>query len=121
MLFSICGSMLLVSANSLVLVYLTIELQSFAVYVIAAIYRDSESSASAGLKYFMLGSLSSCLILLGIGLVYSYTGITSLDGLYTLLEVHSGENLTTTLGPAALGLTVLGCGLLFKVFSSTFS
>jgi NADH-ubiquinone oxidoreductase chain 2 len=59
--------------------YLAIELQSFAVYILAALYRDSESATSAGLKYFLLGGLSSALILLGSTLIYAYTGITNFE------------------------------------------
>src|ERR1700750_799249 len=63
-LFSTLGASLLVSSADLVSMYLSIELQSFGLYVLSTLYRDSESSTSAGLKYFLLGGLSSCLILL---------------------------------------------------------
>ncbi len=75
-LFSTLGASLLISSFDLISLYLCIELQSFGVYILATLYRNSESATSAGLKYFLLGSLSSCLILLGIGLVYAYTGLT---------------------------------------------
>ena len=61
-LFSILGSSLLISSFDLISLYLSIELQSFGLYVLSTLYRDSESSTSAGLKYFLLGGLSSCLI-----------------------------------------------------------
>ena len=61
-LFSILGSSLLISSFDLISVYLSIELQSFGLYILATLYRNSESSTSAGLKYFLLGGLSSCLI-----------------------------------------------------------
>jgi NADH-ubiquinone oxidoreductase chain 2 len=67
--------------------YLSIELQSFALYLLASMYRDSESATSAGLKYFLLGGLSSCFILLGAGLIYAYTGLTNLEALYSLFSV----------------------------------
>ena len=65
--------------------YLSLELQSFGVYILATIYRNSESATSAGLKYFLLGGLSSCLILLGCVLIYSYTGLISFEEIYSLL------------------------------------
>lgn len=61
-LFSLLGSSLLISSYDLISMYLSIELQSFAVYVLATLYRNSELSTSAGLKYFLLGGLSSCFI-----------------------------------------------------------
>src|SRR6266545_3506537 len=72
-LFSSLGSSLLLSSYDLISVYLSIELQSFGLYVLSTLYRNSESSTSAGLKYFLLGGLSSCIILLGTGIIYSYT------------------------------------------------
>ncbi|MDN8996915.1 proton-conducting transporter membrane subunit, partial [Staphylococcus aureus] len=65
----------MISRRDLVSMYLSIELQSFAVYILASLYRESESATSAGLKYFLLGGLSSGLILLGSALVYAYTGL----------------------------------------------
>jgi NADH-ubiquinone oxidoreductase chain 2 len=86
-LFSILGSSLLISSFDLISLYLSIELQSFGLYVLSTLYRDSESSTSAGLKYFLLGGLSSCLILLGSGLIYSYTGVTNFESLYLLNSI----------------------------------
>ena len=75
-LFSSLGASLLVSSSDLISMYLSIELQSFGVYILTTLYRESESATSAGLKYFLLGGLSSCLILLGSGIIYTYTGLT---------------------------------------------
>ena len=86
-LFSTLGASLLVSSADLISMYLSIELQSFGVYILSTLYRESESATSAGLKYFLLGSLSSCLILLGSGLVYTYTGLTNLESIYNLISV----------------------------------
>jgi NADH-ubiquinone oxidoreductase chain 2 len=61
-LFSTLGASLLISCSDLLSMYLSIELQSFGLYILSTLYRDSESSTSAGLKYFLLGGLSSCLI-----------------------------------------------------------
>src|SRR6266576_1088980 len=69
-LFSTLGSCLLLSSSDLISMYLSIELQSFGLYILSTLYRDSESSTSAGLKYFLLGGLSSCIILFGLGLLF---------------------------------------------------
>nr|WVH37911.1 NADH dehydrogenase subunit 2 [Dichomitus squalens] len=92
--------------------YLSIELQSFGVYILTTLYRDSESATSAGLKYFLLGSLSSCIILLGSGLVYTYTGLTNLESIYNLITVS--EN-TSILQGLSLGIVFIIVGYLFKV------
>ena len=84
-LFSTLGASLLISSFDLISLYLCIELQSFGVYILASLYRNSESATNAGLKYFLLGSLSSCLILLGTGLIYAYTGLTNLEAIYSLV------------------------------------
>ena len=88
-LFSSLGGSLLLSSGDLLSMYLSIELQSFGLYVLASIYRESGSATSAGLKYFLLGGLSSCLILLGLALVYAFTGLTSFESLYSLVSVLS--------------------------------
>lgn len=110
-LFSIFGASLLISSYNLISLYLSIELQSFGVYILASLYRDSESATSAGLKYFLLGGLSSCMILLGIGLVYSYTGLTNIDSIYSLISV--GEN--DIVRSMMLGLSLIFIGFLFKI------
>ena len=88
-LFSSLGGSLLLSSGDLLSMYLSIELQSFGLYILATIYRESGPATSAGLKYFLLGGLSSCLILLGLALVYSFTGLTSFESLYSLISVLS--------------------------------
>lgn len=116
-LFTTCGATFLVSSGDLVSMYLSIELQSFAVYILAALYRDSESATSAGLKYFLLGGLSSGLILLGSALVYAYTGLTNFEGIYSLLSVSSYDDIT---GPVTIGLTITVVGFLFKIAAAPF-
>nr|YP_010835460.1 NADH dehydrogenase subunit 2 [Perenniporia fraxinea]WFS78693.1 NADH dehydrogenase subunit 2 [Perenniporia fraxinea] len=111
-LFSTFGASLLVSSADLISMYLSIELQSFGVYILSTIYRDSESATSAGLKYFLLGSLSSCLILLGSGLVYTYTGLTHLESIYNLISVS--ENISILQG-LSLGIVLIIIGYLFKI------
>ena len=111
-LFSTFGASLLVSSADLISMYLSIELQSFGVYILSTLYRDSESATSAGLKYFLLGSLSSCIILLGSGLVYTYSGLTNLESIYNLISVS--EN-TQILQGLSLGVVLIIVGYLFKV------
>ncbi len=113
-LFSTLGSSLLVSSADLLSMYLSIELQSFAVYILATLFRDSESATKAGLKYFLLGALSSCFILLGAGLVYSYTGLTNFESIYILMSVY-GDNSTIIIQGLSLGLILIIIGFLFKI------
>jgi NADH-ubiquinone oxidoreductase chain 2 len=96
--------------------YLSIELQSFGVYILASIYRDSESATNAGLKYFLLGGLSSCLILLGSVLIYSYTGVINFEDIYSLL-VSSNSDINTIL---QLGLILIFIGFFFKIAAAPF-
>ena len=119
--FTTLGSAFLLSTADLVSLYLAIELQSLGVYILAALYRDSESATSAGLKYFLLGALSSALILLGSGLVYGYTGLTNLDSLFELVSVPGLDGVTDsyTIG-LLLGLALISVGLLFKIAAAPF-
>lgn len=113
-LFSVLGMSSLISSSDLVSMFLSIELQSFAVYLLATIYRESESATAAGLKYFLLGSLSSALILLGSSLLYGFTGLTSFEGLYMLCS-------TTTANTAIeISVLLIVVGLLFKVSAAPF-
>lgn len=113
-LFSVLGMSSLISSSDLVSMFLSIELQSFAVYILATIYRESESATAAGLKYFLLGSLSSALILLGSSLLYGFTGLTSFEGLYMLCS-------TTTANTAIeISVLLIMVGLLFKVSAAPF-
>jgi NADH-ubiquinone oxidoreductase chain 2 len=85
-MFGITGAILLLSSADLGSVYLCIELQSFSLYIISAIYRNSESSVAAALMYFLLGGLSSCVILLGITIIYTNSGLTNLDSIYSIIS-----------------------------------
>jgi NADH-ubiquinone oxidoreductase chain 2 len=87
LLFVVSGAVLLVSTHDLVSIFLSIELQSYGLYLLSTIYRNSELSTSGGLMYFLLGGLSSCFILLGISLLYANSGTTSLDGLYIICTI----------------------------------
>jgi NADH-ubiquinone oxidoreductase chain 2 len=85
-LFTISGATLLMCSGDLGSIYLCIELQSFSLYIISSLHRNSESSTGSALTYFLLGGLSSCFILLGIGLIYANSGLTNLDGMYSIIS-----------------------------------
>lgn len=117
-LFSTLGSSLLLSSSDLLSMYLSIELQSFGVYILATLFRESRLATSAGLKYFLLGGLSSCLILLGSGLVYFYTGLTNLESIYSIISISNTQNITPSQGlqeGLTLGLSLIIVGFLFKI------
>jgi NADH-quinone oxidoreductase subunit N len=84
-LLSTLGMMLLISSNDLIMLYLAVELLSLAFYVLAGIKRDSQHSTEAALKYFLLGALSSGLLLFGMGLVYAFTGETEFSALSQII------------------------------------
>src|SRR3984885_4160872 len=115
LLFSVLGATLLISSADLISMYLSIELQSFAVYILAAIHRDSESAVAAGLKYFLLGGLSSCFILLGSSLIYSYTGLTNFESLNILQSVIGQSFEGNSYNYLAIGTLILIIGFLFKI------
>ncbi len=109
------GMMIMVSANDLITLYLGLELQSLALYVVASFDRDSPRSSEAGLKYFVLGALASGLLLYGASLVYGFTGTTNFAALAT--AVSSGG------APSAgliIGLVFVAIGLAFKVSAVPF-
>jgi NADH-quinone oxidoreductase subunit N len=80
-LLSTIGMMLLISSNDLIMLYLSIELISLSLYILTGINKDNQHSTEAGLKYFLLGALSSGLILFGMGLLYGYTGETNISNI----------------------------------------
>ena len=81
MLLSTLGMMVLISAGDLIMLYLGLELMSLALYVVAASNRDNAKSTEAGLKYFVLGALSSGMLLYGASLIYGFTGTVSFAGI----------------------------------------
>ena len=87
---STIGMMIMASANDLIGLYLGLELQSLAAYVIASFHRDDVRSTEAGLKYFVLGALSSGMLLYGASLVYGFTGSVSFPHIVTALREGSG-------------------------------
>jgi NADH-ubiquinone oxidoreductase chain 2 len=90
--FIVIGSITLLSSNDLITIFLAIELQSYGLYILSSIYRNSEASTGAGLTYFLLGGLSSCIILLGLSFLYINSGTTSLDGLYLIYNIITSDN-----------------------------
>ena len=107
------GMMAMVSAGDLMSLYMGLELQSLALYVVASIQRDSLKSTEAGLKYFVLGALSSGLLLYGASLVYGYAGTTGFAGI--LSTVQKGVPIGLL-----IGLVFMLAGLGFKVSAAPF-
>src|ERR1700742_3816381 len=95
-LLATVGMMLMVSANDLLSLYVGLELQSLALYVLAAFRRDDAKSSESGLKYFVLGALSSGLILYGISLIYGYAGTTDFVKLAFILRDAPAHTLGIT-------------------------
>ena len=113
--FATLGMLLMVSANDLMSLYLAIELQSLSLYALAAFDRDSERSSEAGLKFFVLGALSSGLLLYGCSFIYGAVGSTSFAMIADTVSVPG-----TALSPFLFGLVLLCCGLAFKVSAVPF-
>ncbi|KIN76668.1 NADH-quinone oxidoreductase subunit NuoN [Sulfitobacter mediterraneus] len=111
---SAVGMMMMVSAGDLMALYMGLELQSLALYVVASLRRDSVKSTEAGLKYFVLGALSSGVLLYGASLVYGYAGTTLFSGIITTAQ--SGN---VSLG-LLFGLVFLISGMAFKVSAVPF-
>jgi NADH-quinone oxidoreductase subunit N len=116
-LLSTVGMMMLISAADLIALYLGLELMSLALYVVAAIDRDSVRSTEAGLKYFVLGALSSGMLLYGASLVYGFTGTVSFAGIAK--AAIPGGTSTANLG-LVFGLVFLFAGFCFKVSAVPF-
>ena len=114
LLLATLGILLMISANDMISLYMSLELQSLALYVIAAINRDSLRSTEAGLKYFVLGALSSGMLLYGMSLVYGFTGNTGFD---EIAKVLAGE--ARSLG-VVIGLVFVLTGLCFKISAVPF-
>ncbi len=111
---AVVGMMMMISAGDLMALYMGLELQSLSLYVIAAFRRDSVRSTEAGLKYFVLGALSSGLLLYGASLIYGYAGTTAFDG---IMAAAGTEGLSLGL---LIGLVFLLTGLAFKISAVPF-
>jgi NADH-ubiquinone oxidoreductase chain 2 len=125
MLFIITGSVFLISTSDLVSIFLSIELQSYGLYLLSTLYRNSELATSGGLTYFLLGGLSSCFILLGTSLLYSNSGITNLDSLYVVISLSDIINNYNILywykhDYINMSLLILSVGFLFKISAAPF-
>lgn len=114
-MFSVLGMMLMISANSLISLYMGLELQSLPLYVLASIHRDSLKSTEAGLKYFVLGALSSGLLLYGSSLVYGFTGATEFGQIAAAL--HGSAVLPVGV---VVGMVMIMAGLAFKISAVPF-
>ncbi len=107
------GMMVMVSASDLMALYMGLELQSLSLYVVAALRRDSVKSTEAGLKYFVLGALSSGLLLFGASLVYGFAGTTGFVGIFEAVQGRAPVGLL-------IGLSLVIAGLAFKVSAAPF-
>jgi NADH-quinone oxidoreductase subunit N len=113
-LFAATGMLMMISANDLIALYVGLELQSLTLYVVAAFKRDSARSAEAGLKYFVLGALSSGMLLYGASLVYGFTGSTNFTVIAASVQ-PSGANIGLI-----FGLVFLMAGFAFKISAVPF-
>jgi NADH-ubiquinone oxidoreductase chain 2 len=145
MLLTVTGAIFLQSSSDLVSIFLAIELQSYGLYLLSTIYRNSEQATGGGLTYFLLGGLSSCFILLGISLLYANSGTTNLDGLYIIkslselaahVQISEANVLDSTLSDSSIhyvenslwynsdyidsSLVILSVGFLFKISAAPF-
>ncbi|MBN9566604.1 MAG: NADH-quinone oxidoreductase subunit NuoN [Alphaproteobacteria bacterium] len=113
-LFATVGMMFMVSAGSLIALYMGLELQNLALYVLAAFHRDSLRSSEAGLKYFVLSALSSGLLLYGISLIYGFSGTTMFTQIAMVVQ-QSGVNIGLI-----FGMVFFIAGLIFKISAVPF-
>ena len=111
---AVTGMMIMVSAGDLIVLYMGLELQSLSLYVVAAFNRDSMRSTEAGLKYFVLGALSSGMLLYGASLVYGYAGTTGFEGVAKVINAE-GMSLGMT-----FGLVFICAALAFKISAAPF-
>lgn len=114
LLLATLGIMLMISANNLIALYMALELQSLALYVVAAINRDSLRSTEAGLKYFVLGALSSGMLLYGMSLIYGFTGNVGFDEIALAISTE-GRSIGVV-----IGLVFVLTGLCFKISAVPF-
>lgn len=141
LLFIITGAVFLVSTSDLVSIFISIELQSYGLYLLSTLYRNSELATRGGLTYFLLGGLSSCFILLGTSLLYANSGTTNLEGIYVItslsdLSLGTSANVDTPISVVLetsnnilywykshyinFSLLILSVGFLFKVSAAPF-
>ena len=125
-LFIVSGAIFLVSTSDFVSIFLSIELQSYGLYLLSTIYRNSELATKGGLTYFLLGGLSSCFILLGTSLLYANSGTTNVDGLYIITSISDlPDNSSKVIYwyesyYIHYSLLILSVGFLFKISAAPF-
>jgi NADH-ubiquinone oxidoreductase chain 2 len=127
LLFCISGTIFLLCSYDIMSVFLAIELQSYSLYLISAIYRNSEYSVAASLMYFLLGSLASCIILLGLSLIYINIGSTSIENIFIINSIFWSDYNIETYGNIAtqyfyvqIALVIMSIGFLFKISAAPF-
>lgn len=114
-LFAVLGMMVMISANDLMSLFVGLELQSLSLYILTTLRRDNLKASEAGMKYFVLGALSTGLLLYGCSLVYGYTGSTNFDVIAKVLKGARNFPL-----PMMFGLAFLMAGLVFKISAVPF-
>lgn len=114
-MLSTLGMMVMITSNDLMTLYLGLELQSLPLYVLAAMQRDTVKSTEAGIKYFILGALSSGMLLYGASMLYGYAGTTSFTGLQLALNSEAA-----VLPGVVVGMVLLLAGLAFKLAAAPF-
>jgi NADH-quinone oxidoreductase subunit N len=115
-IFAALGMSMMVSANDLLSLYIGLELQSLSLYVLASIRRDSPRATEAGLKYFVLGALSSGLLLYGASLIYGFSGATNFETIAGVMTDHAGG---APIG-VVFGIVFVSAALAFKVSAAPF-
>ena len=120
MILAVTGMMLVVSSYDLISMYLAIELQSFCMYIIASLKRESEFSTEAGLKYFILGAFSSGLLLFGCSLLYGFTGTTNYQQLFQIFSTIDKTIDIEVSNAIILGVLFILVGMLFKLSAAPF-
>jgi NADH-ubiquinone oxidoreductase chain 2 len=122
LLFIITGACLLISTNDLVSIFLSIELQSYGLYLLSTIYRNSELSTIGGLIYFLIGGLSSCFILLGTSLLYANSGTSSLETIYIINNISDMNIINSWYKPYYINFSLLifSLGFLVKIGAAPF-
>lgn len=114
MIYAVLGMSIMVSANNLLALYIGLELQTLSLYIMAAFNRDSLRSSEAGLKYFVLGAISSGLLLYGMSLIYGFTGRLDFQGI--AMAIETGGMNVGIIG----GMVFMMCGLAFKISAAPF-
>jgi len=126
-LFVVIGTLFLISSSDLVTIFISLELQSYGLYLICTSYRNSEPATAGGLMYFLLGGLASCFVLLATGLLYINSGTTSLDNIYIINNISNNtlfikDNYIYWYNSfyIAMSLVIMSVGFLFKVAAAPF-